>query len=86
MEALHQSLGSLHLREVQYLLLTGHPPVYLQLAAANAIIFFLWLMRRVRASRRQRGGSQHQPGGGHIFALLLLAANIGIVMHGQMGA
>jgi len=80
MDSLRITLESLHLGGVQYLLANGHPPVYLQLAAANAIVFGLWLVRRMR-------GSHHQPGaGGHIFTILLLAANIGIVMHGQVGA
>jgi hypothetical protein len=80
MEALHNTLGSLHLGEVQYILVNGYPPVYLQLMAANAIVFLMWLMRRIRSGRH------HEGGGGHVFALLLLAANIGIVMHGQVGA
>ena len=80
MGSLHSTLTSMHLGEIQYFLANGHPPVYLQLAAANAIIFLLWLMRRMRGGHRQPGN------GGHIFTLLLLAANIGIVMHGQVGA
>ena len=83
MQALNGTLGSIHLGEVQYLLANGHPPVYLQLAAANAIVFLMWLMRRVRGGHRHPGGGG---GGGYIFALLLLAANIGIIMHGQVGA
>lgn len=80
MDLFHYTLDSLHLGEIEYLLVNGHPPVYLQLAAANAIVFMLWLMRRVR-------GGHHNPGaGGNIFAVLLLVANIGIVMHGQVGA
>lgn len=80
MDSFQFTLTSLHLGEVQYLLANGHPPVYLQLAAANAILFLLWLMRRIRGSHRHAGS------GGHIFALLFLAANIGIVMHGPIGA
>jgi len=79
MGAFQQTLGGLHLSEYQYVLAGGHPPVYIQLVIANVVLLAFWVMRRARGAHRQGGG-------GIIFAVLFLMANVGVIMYSQLGA
>ena len=95
MRTLHEILGGLHLQEYQYLLTSGHPPVYIQLAVANVLVLLIWIMRRMGATRQQqrvRGARRHQQQlrqqqqqatSGMIMAGLLVMANSGVLLAGH---
>jgi len=98
MESYRQLLGGLHLQEYQYLLMAGHPPLYMQLAIANSLVLALWLFGRLNARRQQaraRGANRHQQqlkqqqqraAGGMMMTGFLVMANVGVLMASQWGA
>ena len=98
MSTLREFLGGLHLQEYEYLLTSGYPPLYIQLVIANALVFLIWIMRRVSAMRQEkrvRGAKRHQHQlrqqqqqgtNGMVMAGLLVMANAGVLLAGNFSS